>query len=128
MKKFYLLFAFTFYSFFANAQNPDAFIMTWENPNQPNFPFSVTIPIVQDNNNNYTVDFGDGTVLTNQTGPVNHIYNSGSIYTISITGVFKQIKFSTLGWFDLQKFKTIEQWGTNQWTSMEGAFYGCLNL
>src|SRR5690554_4513143 len=119
MKKIYLLFAFAFYGFFANAQNPDAFIMTFHGCNK------IHIPVVEDPTNNYTVDFGDGTVLTNQTGPVIYSINAGDLYTVTLTGVFKRIFFGTYPTSITKCLKSIEQWGTNQWESMEGAFQGC---
>lgn len=119
MKKFYLLFVFAFYGFFANAQNPDAFIMTLEISSGN---LSINVPIVQNSTNNYTIDFGDGTILTNQTGNVSHTYSTAGIYTVSLTGVFK--KLNGVG----NRLKTIEQWGTNQWESMEQSFINCYNL
>ena len=56
MKKLYFLFTFLFLTHFAKAQDPDAFIMTFRQH------YLVHIPIVEDPTNNYTIDFGDGTV------------------------------------------------------------------
>jgi surface protein len=47
-------------------------------------------------------------------------------YTVVIHGTFPRIYFNNEG--DKDKILTIEQWGTNKWTSMENAFYGCSNL
>src|SRR5690554_187760 len=123
MKKLYFLFTFLFLSNFANAQNPDAFIMTFQGN-------KIKIPIVFDETNNYTIDFGDGTILTNQTGPVTYTYYNTGIHTLTITGNFGRIEFgdSYLTIPNAEKIKTIEQWGTNQWKSMEGAFAYCENL
>src|SRR5690606_23926470 len=123
MKKIYLLFAFAFYGFFANAQNPDAFIMTFE---VFDLSLGITVPIVQDSANNYTIDFGDGTILTNQTGNASHTYSTAGIYTVSLTGTFGHIKHSYIS--SSYNLSTIEQWGTNQWTSMRYAFEWCENL
>ncbi|WP_338763754.1 BspA family leucine-rich repeat surface protein [Bernardetia sp. ABR2-2B] len=50
----------------------------------------------------------------------------GSTYQIDITGDFPHIYFNDTG--DKAKLLTIEQWGDIEWTSMESAFYGCINL
>jgi surface protein len=134
MKKIYLLLSFFFVSFMSQAQNPDAFIMTVEVGNNSALGITglnVTLPIVQDIENNYTVDFGDGTILINQTGSVPYTYSSAGIYTITVTGNFKKIRFANLTSAQQSlryKLKSIEQWGTTQWESMEGAFSLCKNL
>ncbi|RZK06175.1 MAG: BspA family leucine-rich repeat surface protein, partial [Flavobacterium sp.] len=73
--------------------------------------------------NSYTIDFGDGTILTNQTGPVFHTYVSPGTYTVTLTGIFKRIKFFESS--TTHKIRTIQQWGTNEWASMKSAFSTC---
>lgn len=109
----------------ANAQQP--FTTTWQVANN-DLGLGIEIPIMQDDDNDYTVDFGDGTVLTNQTGPVTNTYNNPGIYTVTISGTFKRIKFWESNLSSRFKIKTIVQWGTNQWESMEQAFMGCQSL
>jgi len=53
-------------------------------------------------------------------------YGSPGTYTVAISGTFPRIYFANTG--DRRKILTIEQWGTNAWTSMVDAFYGCSNL
>ncbi|WP_158846476.1 BspA family leucine-rich repeat surface protein [Algibacter sp. L1A34] len=77
---------------------------------------------------NYTVDWGDGTTPTVETGNAIHTYVSTGTYTISITGAFPGIYFGGTIEHDEQKLLTIEQWGNNQWLSMAYAFEGCSNL
>jgi len=123
MKKLYILAA-LFWTILINAQGE--FITTWEIT-----PFSgltIEFPIVEDPTNNYTISFGDGTTLTNQTGPTTHTYNAIGTYTIIVSGIFKRIKFYESAYYSNFRIKTIQQWGTNQWTSMENAFRGCQNL
>src|SRR5690606_8504640 len=126
MKKIYLLFVFTFYGFFANAQNPDAFIVTYEVTND--IGLGVVISIPNNSSNNFTVDFGDGTVLTNQTGYVPYSYQNEGIYTVTITGTFNRLHFGNTFANSNLKLKSIEQWGTNQWQTMKEAFKNCVNL
>ncbi|GGG03874.1 hypothetical protein GCM10011344_00270 [Dokdonia pacifica] len=90
-----------------------------------------TIPINSNQTYDYDVDWEyDGDVPNyedvNVSGNITHIYDSPGTYTIAIIGVFPQIFFNNSG--DRLKIIEVVQWGTNQWTSMEGAFYGCENL
>src|SRR5699024_8608468 len=64
---------------------------------------------------NYTIDFGDGTILTNQTGNVSHNYGIPGVYTITITGSYPKIDFYS------EPVISVEQWGSIQWASMENA-------
>ncbi|MFY0690217.1 MAG: BspA family leucine-rich repeat surface protein, partial [Cyclobacteriaceae bacterium] len=102
---------------------PEApFITTWETTTASE---SITIPTTG-TGYNYTVDWGDGTVISGYTGDATHEYASANTYTVSITGDFPRICFNNSG--DKDKIQTIEQWGDIQWSSMLGAFYGCANL
>ena len=76
---------------------------------------------------NYNVDWGDTNSDSNVTSSIPHTYAIPGEYTITITG--------SLPWFRVNNnpdirdmILSIEQWGTNQWQSMLGAFYGCSNL
>ena len=81
---------------------------------------------------NMVVDWGDGTTDTITTwnqAELNHDYSlttGAGVYTISLDGVFSGIKFNNGG--DKLKLTEINQWGTNQWTTMNAAFRGCLNM
>ena len=74
----------------------------------------------------YTVDWGDGATDTNQTGNTTHTYATADTYTVKISGDFPRIYFNNSG--DIDKIKTIENWGEIAWSSMEKAFYGCWRL
>ncbi|GGB66257.1 hypothetical protein GCM10007424_02760 [Flavobacterium suaedae] len=127
MKKNNLLLVFCFITYLANAQAP--FITTWDTSSLGN---SITIDVVEDDDipDNYTIDFGDGTILTNQSGEITHTYSSNDIYTVTMSGEFSRISFglSSNPPSDSNKLLTVEQWGDIQWTSMENAFLGCSNL
>lgn len=122
MKKLYFLLSFAMFSLLANAQEP--FISTW---NIDETDLTITFPITEETNNNYTIDFGDGTILTNQTGPATHTYTSSGLKTITVSGSFQRIDFYTLN-EDSEHITSLDQWGDNEWTSMENAFHGCSNL
>ena len=61
-----------------------------------------------------------------QTGNTTITFGSAGTYTIRINGTFPRIYFNNSG--DKRKMLDIVQWGTNPWTSMSGAFYGCQNM
>lgn len=125
MKKIFLL----LYSFltcsYVNAQ--EAFITTWE---VELFDLNIMIPTSASQfTYDYTVDFGDGTILTNQTGNITHVYDLPGTYTVSISGIFPHFKGSDLSdpfsdVFISYKLKTVEQWGDIEWLSMDSMFRG----
>ncbi len=83
---------------------------------------------------NYNVDCdNNGSIeATVQTGNYTCNYGAAGTYTVRIidnsglgTG-FPRIYFNNGG--DADKLLTVQQWGSGEWSSMEGAFYGCSNL
>ncbi len=101
------------------------FITTWETTTPSE---TITIPTAPGETYLYDVDWeNDGTfddlgITTDAT----HTYATAGIYTIAIRGSFPRIFFNNVG--DKDKILTVEAWGTNVWSSMEGAFYGCTHL
>ena len=72
---------------------------------------------------NYTIDWGDGTTDTSQTGNATHSYVSADTYTVKISGNFPT--FSVVGVNDFNnaiKLKSVESWGGNEWLSMRNMF------
>lgn len=125
MKNVYLFLIIVLISFIGTAQNAP-FITTWEvGINTPGL--DITIPTTG-TGYNYTVDFGDSTVLTNQTGDVSHTYASSGVYTVTISGDFPRIYFLSSSMGMEEKIKSVEQWGDIQWQSMNYAFLNCTNL
>ncbi|MDG1398828.1 MAG: BspA family leucine-rich repeat surface protein [Polaribacter sp.] len=107
-----------------NAQNE--FISVWQSTNQ--YP-SIEIPTYDAEVYNYTVDWGDGSVSNNVAGDITHNYAITGNYTVTITGLFPGINFSKIYrtgpyGFHYNQILSIEQWGNNQWKTMEGAFKG----
>ncbi|MDC6363319.1 MULTISPECIES: BspA family leucine-rich repeat surface protein [Flavobacteriaceae] len=115
-----------------------AFVTTWKTDNLGiSGDNQITIPTYPGETYNYTVDWGDGTFDTHVTGDIVHTYTNAGTYQVSITGIFPRIYFeadiseidsSPIGLDDNNKLLSVDQWGINQWTSMERAFYGCENL
>lgn len=80
----------------------------------------------------YNVDWGDGNTTTGATGNVTHTFVGGaSSYVVKISensaGGFPRIYFANNA-ADDTKLLEIQNWGTNQWASMDSAFDGCVNM
>ena len=104
------------------AQNE--FITVWETTTAGE---SITIPTATNATYDYTIDWGDGSAVeSGQTGNATHTYATAGKYDVSITGTFPRIYFNNTG--DKTKILEVKQWGSQAWTSMEGAFYGCNSL
>lgn len=104
------------------------FITTWEVGE--NGLLTIIIP-TEGTGYDYSVDFGDGTLLNNQTGTVSHTYAEAGTYTVSINGDFPRICYGCDAGLHTPSFlliRSVEQWGDIQWQSMERAFYNCHNL
>ena len=105
----------------ANCSN--SFITTWQTTTANE---NITIP-TEGGGYNYSVDWGDGTVEPGFTGDATHTYVTAGTYQVKITGAFPRIyMYSSYG--NAQKIYSIDQWGTNEWTSMRRAFDDCNNL
>ncbi len=104
----------------------DDFITTWKTDNVGTTNnTSIEIPMVWwlydvdwDNDGNFD-DFA-------LSWPTPHDYGVAGTYTVRIQGTFDQTQFTF--WSDSQKILSIDQWGTNQWTSFYSAFADCTNL
>ncbi len=80
---------------------------------------------------NYTVDWGDGTIETNQSGNASHTYSDHTTpQTVKISGEFPRFiaanNFSDSS--NAIQLKSIEQWGSIEWESMQNAFAYTQNL
>ena len=99
------------------------FVMTWRTttPNE-----TITIPTHPDETYNYEVDWEGLGVFEEPTTTGTHTYSEPGDHTIRIRGTFPRIYFNDGS--EKDKIQSIDQWGTNEWTSMENAFFGCSNL
>ncbi|MEP5338776.1 MAG: LamG-like jellyroll fold domain-containing protein, partial [Algibacter sp.] len=110
----------------------DAFVTEWD----VEAGESITIPINDDYNYDFTVDWGDGStsdiVTSNDDDDaLTHDYINAGTYTVSITGDFPAIYFNDPfgnNATNSEKIQTVQQWGYTQWLSMWNAFAGCTNL
>lgn len=113
----------------ADAINNTDFVMTVDTSASVGAPRTFVIPTIGAGHNyNYTVDCNNDGVLeaTGLTGNYTCNYATPGTYTIRIGGSFSRIYFNNRG--DRLKLRSIDQWGTGKWTSMERAFYGATRL
>ena len=132
-KRIFLSFIIIFGLFFGtNAQNE--FITVWKTDipgASANNQITIPTTTLTGDTYDYTVFWGDGNIDTHVSGNITHTYAAPGTYTVAISGMFPRIYFySPLSSLrnNSQKLLKIIQWGDNQWTSMEGAFYLCSNL
>ena len=111
------------------------FITTWKTDNVGiSNDNQIIIPTAGDGYN-YSVDWGDGTSSKQLTLDAKHTYKNTGTYKIKISGEFPRIHFGQNVDYDLETYEndsrkiiSIDQWGTNRWESMAGAFTECTFL
>jgi hypothetical protein len=114
-----------FFLFFLTDGFAQDFITTWETTADTE---TIIIPTEPGETYLYDVDWeNDGTFdAIGITGDAMHEYPVAGVYQVAVRGTFPRIFFNNAG--DKDKIIIINQWGTNQWTSMANAFEGCSNL
>ena len=101
----------------------DAFATTWETDSANQ---TITIP-VGGSIATYNINWGDATATQSDvTGDTSHTYTAAGSYQVSITGNFERIYLS--GQSSAEKLKSIDQWGSTEWTTMDDAFDGASNM
>ncbi len=75
----------------------------------------------------YSIDWGDDQFDNHVTGDITHTYLAPGVYTVSIIGNFPA-PYHDYSHTDNYKLISIDQWGTQEWQSMERAFYYCENM
>ena len=127
MKKSLLALFIALTNFHVLAQS-SSFKTTWKtnNPGTSNST-SITVPTTG-TGYNYDVDWNDDGIFDQigLTGSVTHNFGVAGTYTFAIRGSFPRIYFNNTG--DKEKLLNVNQWGTIGWTSMAGAFNGCINF
>ena len=116
MKKIYTFLLFLLTTTALQAQ--DEFIITWT-ITEPNLTVSFG---VGGEGANFDVDYGDGTVVTNQQSLQGHTYSTAGTYTITITGTFPLLDLNSTSNF------TISQWGSNALADVEYMFNNSSNF
>ncbi|MCF6226127.1 MAG: BspA family leucine-rich repeat surface protein [Xanthomonadales bacterium] len=104
----------------------DAFITTWNTFLVVDSPTLISIPMI---GGPYDVDWNNDGVYdqTINSGSASHLYPAGVFTaTVRIRGGFDTIRFANAG--DRNLILSVDQWGTNAWTSFQNAFWGAENL
>ncbi|WP_423909595.1 BspA family leucine-rich repeat surface protein [Candidatus Spongiihabitans sp.] len=99
------------------AVDTTAFITTWRATAND----AITFP----GEGAYTIDWGDGSIDT-ATGAVNHTYAAAGDYDIAASSAIT--RFNLNNGADKEKLIDVKQWGGAQWSSMENAFDGAVNM
>ena len=86
----------------------------------------ITIPTFAQENYNYDIDWGDGSIERGILGDRLHSYSVAGSYRIIISGVFPGININNYD--DKDKLILVEQWGDVQLSRVDNAFYGASNL
>ena len=115
------------------ARAQDAFITTWRTAWSNG---SITIPTnggTEVTDYDFEIDWGDGTVetITGDDPNPSHVYESGAIHTVAITGTFPHFFLNSEPNDenpDADKLTSVDQWGTIEWESMNSAFEGADNM
>ncbi len=120
-------FALLFVAQLANAQSLNDFVTTWSVQGSSGSP---TVIPTTGSGYSYNVNWGDGgTDTMDYTGDAMHTYADAGTYTVRISGDFPRIYFNAENGNDnSNSIIAINQWGNQQWTSMELAFSGATNL
>jgi len=112
----------------AQPNDKNAFVTTWETTNNNQI---VYIGMNTEITYTFQINWGDGSTnnITDFIGAaaIKHVYATAGTYTVSIAGDFPAIFMGFVAATPLA-LKSIEQWGTIQWQTMEGAFQGCENM
>ncbi|MGL1887483.1 MAG: BspA family leucine-rich repeat surface protein [Reichenbachiella sp.] len=108
-------------STFSNAQQP--FITTWQIFDADE---SITINTAKRDDYSYTVDWGDSTTDdVVYEGAATHVYTEAGTYQVSISGTLPRFSIDTES---KTRIRSIDQWGDNNWSTMDSAFYNCRNM
>ena len=100
--------------------SPDSFVTTW---NVYSGGSIITIPAT----GTYTIDWGDGTTDENVNGTQTHEYEDFGTPTVSISGGLESFSFAADS-TSAYNLRSIDQWGSIEWTTMEGAFQGTSDM
>ena len=108
---------------FTSFQRP--FITIWETTTANE---EIVVPTESSQTYNYTINWGDGTIDTNETGNGYHTYLTPGMHTVEITGDFPAIYFYDEDDDERNKIRDIKQWGAIKWKTFYESFYECSNL
>ena len=103
------------------------FLSTWRVPANSK---TITLPLVSGYNYNFTVDWGDGSPISEITAhddaDKTHTYATAADYNLVIDGLLEAWSFNDTG--DKDKILSVEDFGDLGYKNLSGAFHGCSNL
>ena len=100
---------------------------TPDNPADDSSPLkTVTLPLVSNGNYNFTVNWGDSSSETITTSTATHIYATGGIYTVTISGQIEGFSFANVG--DRAKLLDVSNWGSLKLLDGGAYFQGAVNF
>ena len=107
--------------------DPSLFRSTWRVPADNK---TITLPLVTGHNYNFTVDWGDGSPIseiTEHNDPDRiHTYAAAGDYELLIAGLLEAWSFNNAG--DKDKILSVESFGDLGYTNLSGAFHGSTSL
>lgn len=112
----------------ADAINDTDFVFTVDSTKPGSANNQFVIPVVGGSVYDYTVDCDNDGIAeaVGQTGSYTCTFDAPGVHTVRIGGTFPHMQVKAGG--DQQKMLSIDQWGTQKWTSFEEAFSGAENM
>ncbi|GLU45027.1 BspA family leucine-rich repeat surface protein [Allomuricauda sp. NBRC 101325] len=107
-------------------EDPNSFITTWETSMADE---EIQIGIESNYSYDFSIDWGDGVVEdinVNGQENISHIYKDPDTYSVAILRDFPALRM----FYSATKsnLKSVEQWGSNPWVDLIGAFMFCDNM
>ena len=113
----------------SGSTEPDpSFTSTWRVPVDSK---TITLPLVEDYNYNFTVDWGDGEsseITAHNDEDKAHTYAEAGDYNLVIDGLLEAWSFNNDNTGDKDKILSVESFGDLGYKNLSGAFHGCTNL
>jgi len=101
------------------------FVSTWDTTKAGSASNTVVLPLLSGGTYSGTIDWGDGSTSDLSYANRTHVYASGGVKTITISGTIEGWQFNNGG--DKAKITDISKYGSLTITT-NSAFYGCANL
>ena len=108
----------------APPSSPD-FISTWDTTKSGSASDTVVLPLQATGVYSGTIDWGDGSESVLSYANRTHVYASGGVKTITISGTIEGFRFANGG--DKLKITNISNWGNLTITTNQ-SFFGCSNM
>ena len=105
----------------------DPFVSVWTTAGTNE---SVALPLVSGYEYDFSIDWGDGTEISQVTAfddpDGDHVYANPGDYTVTISGTLEAWSFADGGSKDV--ITSVTDLGDTGWKNLSGAFHGCVNL